>query len=217
MMSNLVYGYLDESPALSDNALFFCVDIISTSDKISRRLQNIVKRARKRTVKKKLKSLSELKFHNSDERTRAYVLKAIAEQDVKIVVVVIDKEGRKVKDTPLNYGIAVGATITQCLSVYPVLNLTLDKKFTKEGQEAEFLRIVQETVETLAPKNKSIVFNPPKDSKEDILLQLADFVVGAMQAKYNNQESHYAGIIKAKISVEKIIKWTKLKKRIVNP
>jgi hypothetical protein len=217
MKSNVVYGYLDESPALSDKVLFFCVDIISTSDKTNKRLQNIIKRARKRIVKKKLKSLSEIKFHNSDERTRTYVLKAIAEQDVKIVAVVIDKDGRKVKYTPLNYGIAVGATIAEFLSVYPVLNLTQDKKFTKEKQEVEFLKYAQETVEKLAPKNKSVIFNSPKYSKQDSLLQLADFAVGAIQAKYNNQDSHYVDIIKDKIAVEKMIKWTTLKKRIVNP
>lgn len=217
MSSDLVYGFLDESPALSDNVLFFCVDIISTSDKTNKQLQNIIKRARKRAVKKKLKSLSEIKFHDSDERTRIYVLKEIAKHNVKIVVVVIDKEGRVVKDTPLNYGIAVAATIAEMLSVYPVLNLTLDKKFTKPKQEAEFLKYAQETVEKLTPKNKSVVINPPKDSKQDSLLQLADFVAGAIQAKYNNKDSHYVEVIKDEIVVEKMIKWTELKKRIVNP
>ncbi|MBI4079332.1 MAG: DUF3800 domain-containing protein [Candidatus Levybacteria bacterium] len=217
MNSNLVYGFLDESPALSDDVLFFCVDIVSTSDKTNKQLQNIIKRARKRVVKKKLKSLSEIKFHDSDERTRIYVLKEIAKYNVKIIAVIIDKQGRVVKDTPLNYGIAVGTTIAEMLSVYPVLNLTLDKKFTKGEQEVEFLKYAQETVEKLAPKNKSVVFNPPKDSKQDSLLQLTDFVAGAIQAKYNNKDNHYVEIIQDKIVVEKMIKWTKLKKRIVNP
>ena len=189
----------------------------STSDKTNKQLQNITKRARKRIVKKKLKSLSEIKFHDSDERTRVYVLKEIAKHDLKIVAVVIDKEGRMVRDSPLNYGIAVGATIAEMLSVYPVLNLTLDKKFTKEKQETEFLKYAQETVEKLAPKNKSVVFNPPKDSKQDSLLQLVDFVAGAMQAKYNSKDIHYVDVIKDKVVVEKMIKWTMLKKRIVNP
>lgn len=213
----VAYGFLDESPALSDQELFFCIDIIATDDKTNKHLRNIIKRARKRTVKKKLKSVSEIKFHGSDERTRIYVLKEIVKQKVKIVVVVIDKEKRVIKDTPLNYGISVGAAIAESLYVYPVLNLTLDKKFTKEGQEAELLKYAQETVEKLAPKNKSVVFNPPKDSKQDSLLQLADFVAGAMQAKYNNKDVHYAEIIKGEIVVEKVVKWTRLKKRIVNP
>lgn len=217
MNKSVAYGFLDESPALSDAVLFFCVGIISTSDITNKHLRNIIKRARKRAVKKRLKSISEIKFHDSNERTRMYILKEIAKQNVKIVVVVIDKEKRVIKDTPLNYGISVGAAIAEFLSVHPVLNLTLDKKFTKESQEADLLKYAQETVEKLAPKNKSVVFNPPKDSKQDSLLQLADFVAGAMQAKYNSKDVHYAEVIKDEIVVEKVIKWTRLKKRIVNP
>lgn len=217
MRRNVVYGYLDESPSLRDEAFFFCVDILSTSDRTNKRLKNILKRARKKVLKKKLKSLSEIKFYNSDERTRTYILSEIAEYDVRVVVLVVDKEKRRVKDTPFNYGIVAGATVAEFLSVYPALNLTMDKKFTNDEQEREFLRITQETIQTLVPTGKNIFFNPPKDSKKESLLQLADFAAGAMNFKYNQHDNHYADIIKDKIVVEKVVKWTKLKKRIVNP
>lgn len=217
MDDKLVYGFLDESPNLSDSAYFFCVDIISTSEKTNKVLQNIVKRARKKTVKKQISQLSEVKFHNSDEKTRQYILAEIAKANVEIIVLVIDKEGRTVKDSPLNYGIAVGTTIAEFLSLYPTLNITMDKKFASFKEETESLKVTQEVVEELAPKNKSIVFNPPADSKKEPLLQLADFVVGAMNSKYNNKDSHYAEIIEKRVVKEKTVKWTSLKKRIVNP
>lgn len=217
MNNKLVYGFLDESPNLSDSAYFFCVDIISTSEKTNKALQKIVKKARKKTIKKQIRQLSEIKFHNSDEKTRIYVLTEIAKTNIQIIVSVIDKEGRLVKDSPLNYGIAIGATIAEFLSLYPILNITMDKKFASVKDEAESLKITQGVVEELAPKNKNIVFNPPADSKKEPLLQLADFVAGAMNSKYNNQDNHYADIIEKRIIKEKKIKWTNLKKRIVNP
>lgn len=215
MNNDVVYGFLDESPALSDNVLFFCINILSTSNRPNKQLQNIVKRARKRIVKKSLKSLREIKFHASDKKTKYYILQEIAKQDVKIIAIIVDKENRKIKDSPLNYGIIVGFTIAKQLSIYPILNITMDKKFTNSEQETEFLRVVQKTVEIFAPKNKNVVFNPPVDSKKNVLIQLADFVVGALQAKYNNQDLRYAEIIKKNIVLEKIIKWTEVKKRIV--
>lgn len=217
MDDKLVYGFLDESPNLSDSAYFFCVDIISTSERTNKALQNIIKRARRKTVKKQIRQLSEIKFHNSDEKTRKYILTEIAKVNIRIIVLVIDKEGRAIKDTPLNYGIAIGSTVAELLSLYPVLNITMDKKFSSIKEETESLKVTQEVIEELAPKNKNIVFNPPTDSKKEPLLQLADFVAGAMNSKYNNKDNHYAEIIEKRVIKEKKVKWASLKKRIVNP
>ncbi len=217
MANNLAYGFLDESPNLSDKETFFCVDIISTNEKTNKSLQTIIKRARKKILKKKLKSLYELKFHVSDDKTREYVLREIAKHDVKIVVLAVDKEGRRVEDTPENYGIVVGATVAEYLSVYPALSLTFDKKYVTRKQQEEFVKASQETIHKLAPKESQVFYNPPADSKKDNIVQLADFVAGALNVKYNQGDSHYIDIIKEKIVVEKIMKWTELKKRIVNP
>lgn len=217
MTNEPAYGFLDESPALSDSVLFFCVNIISTSDRTNKQLQKIIKKARKRIVKKKIRSLSEIKFHDSEEKIRLYVLREIAKQDVKIIAIAVDKEGRKVNDTPQNYGAVVGIAIAEFLSFYPALNITLDKKFTKDEQVAEFLRVAQNTVQLLSPLNTSVVFNPPVDSKSESLIQLADFVAGALQTKYNQRDGHYFEVIATKIVRVKVIKWTELKKRIVKP
>ena len=118
MNSNLVYGFLDESPSLNDKTFFFCVDILSTSDRINKKLRNILKKTRKRIIKKKLKSVPELKFHTSDEKTRVFVLSQIAQHDVKIVVLVVDKEGRRVEDNPSNYGMVIGTTLVNTFLLY---------------------------------------------------------------------------------------------------
>lgn len=218
MPQGLSYGFLDESPSLSDNTLFFCVDIVSTSDKTNKKLQNIIKRARKKIVKKSLKSTKELKFHTSDEKTRVYVLSQIAKEDVTIVAIAVDKEGRRVKDTPKNYGTIVGAAIAETATLFPALNLTVDKKFPS-AQEREFIFEAQRAAQLLAKKKTglNLSLNAPVDSETESRVQLADFVAGALNVKYNSGDDHYVEIVKSKIKIEKVLKWTEIKKRIVNP
>lgn len=217
MDNQITYGFLDESPSLSDSQLFFCVDIISTAEKTNERLQNIIKRARKKMKNKKLKSLSEIKFNNSEESIRVFVLSEIAKADIEIVAVAIDKEKRRIKDTPQNYGIVVGAAVAEAAILHPLLNLTVDKKFTSQKQEKEFIIEAQQATQILSKGSINVSFNPPTDSKKESNLQLADFVAGALNFKYNNKDDHYVEIVKDKIKVEKVLLWTEIKKRIVNP
>lgn len=212
----LAYGFLDESPSLHDKAFFFCVDIISTSEETNKKLQRIPKRARERIVRKKLKSLGEIKFNNSNEKTRLFVLSEIAKQNIDIVILVINKQKRRVKDTPVNYGIVVGAIVAEFLTIHPALSLTIDKKYTNKKQQEKFQKASQEVINKLAPKG-TVFFNPPVDSAGESIVQLADFVAGAFNFKYNREDTHYAEIIKERVKREKVVRWTELKKRIVNP
>jgi len=216
-MKKLAYGFLDESPNLSDKNLYFCVDIISTSEETKRKLQKIIKKARRKVVKKKSKPIPEIKFYNSSKKIRTFILSELIKHDVEIIVVIIDKKGRRVKDTPENYGIVVGATIAEYLSTYSSLNLTVDKKFTNSQQQKDFLHSAQKTIDKLYKGKSSIFFNPPVDSQKDNIVKLADFVAGAFNAKYNKKDDSYVEIIKDKVKIEKKKSWTVLKKRIVKP
>lgn len=218
MGKNLVYGFLDESPSLSDNAFFFCVDIVASDVRTNSQLRKIIKNARRKIVKKKLKQLSELKFYNSDDKTRFYILSQIAKFSVEIIVIILDKERRRISDTPENYGIVVGVAVSELLKFHDSLSLTIDKKFTNPKFQNDFFQHCQKTINILmSSKNKSVFFNPPVDSRRDSNVQLADFVAGAFNAKYNKNELKYYEIIKNKIKIKKLVKWTEIKKRIMNP
>lgn len=217
MPSSLVYGFLDESSSLPSKDLFFCVDIVVSDEKVSKLLSDILTRARKRIIKKKLKTLTEIKFYHSDERTRSYILSQIATTDVEIVVLIVDKKGRKVADTPENYGIVVGVAIAEVLKLHPRLELTVDKKFTNPDQQENFIRESEKTAIKLTQKGMSLIFNTPADSKRNRQVQLADFVAGAFNSKYNKNDNHYFEIIKEKIKTEKVVNWSDIKKRMVKP
>lgn len=134
-----------------------------------------------------------------------------------IVAVVVDKEGRRVKDTPQNYGLVVVAAVAEFLSIHSNLSLTVDKRYTNPNQQEQFQEAVQQAISKLAVKGTNVFFNSPVDSTKESLIQMADFVAGAFNFKYNRHDKSYVEIIKKKVKVEKVIKWNALKKRIVNP
>ena len=166
MEKQIVSGFLDESPSLHDKAYFFCVDILTTTEEIKNNLRKIIKNARQKIVKKKLKSLTEIKFNNSDEKTRIYVLKEIAKWKVDIIVYVIDKENRRVDDTPENYGIVVGGAITESLRLGSAIKLTADKKYTSFKQQNEFLTAAQNTISRLFPTGANVFFNSLSNNRQ---------------------------------------------------
>ncbi len=167
---NPVFGFLDESSSLDNDSKFFCVAIVASNKNVFKNLQRIIKRARK-------KNFSELKFNNSDEKTRNRVLTGLSQQDVLY--------------NALNYGIVIGSAAVQLLKLHPVASLTVDKHFTKPAQENEFKETVLATVAKLAPSNSKLLLNESADSQTEIGIQIADFVAGAANAFYNGKNVSY--------------------------
>ena len=104
----LYYAYFDDSPTLAGPENHLAVAAVITLKATDKKLARIPKRVRQRIVDKKLRQLPELKFYNSDEKTRTKMLRMLADEQVEIFALVIDKEGRRVSDSPLNNGIVLG-------------------------------------------------------------------------------------------------------------
>ncbi|MBI3559279.1 DUF3800 domain-containing protein [Candidatus Gottesmanbacteria bacterium] len=203
-----VFGFLDESSTLDRDSKFFCVAIVASNNQIFKNLQKIIKHVRK-------KNLSELKFNNSDEKTRKRVLTELNGQDVLFLILAVDKQGRKVKNNPLNYGIVVGSAAAQLLELHPTASLTVDRHFTNSIQENEFKETVLKTVTKLAPSSSKLFLNETVDSQTEIGIQMADFVAGAVNACYNNEDISYLEIIRTKIEKETCERWTEIKRRAI--
>lgn len=216
MKTNFVYGFLDESPGITDANYFFCVDIVIDTEKANKKLAKILQLARNKAGKKS-KDTSELKFNNTDEKTRIFILSEIAKTNLGIVVLILDKDGRKVEDNPLNYGVAVGTAITESLSIYPNLVLTVDKKYKNGKDFQEFEKIVKNILDKLSPQNSKVFLETPMESKNSPGIQIADFVAGSFNSKYNRDNNHYVEILRGNIKKEVIAKWAETKKRVVRP
>ena len=205
----MVYGYLDESPSLHDQAFFFSITILVDKVPLNKTLTRIIKRAREKFPKKERRNFPELKFSNSSPKIRNFILQSIAKQAVKVVAMVVETNSRRVADIPENYGLVVGWSLVEAVELHPGITLTLDKKYIKKGD-----------IEAMEGAATKVVFsNSPKvimkiiegDSQENPMLQLADFVAGAFNYKYNRKDDSYWKIIEKIIEVEKVAKWTSLK------
>lgn len=205
------HAFLDESPALPDKDNFFLISLLATETSRLTSLRRLPKRVRNRLMGKKLRQVRELKFYHSDDRVRRGMLERIARGDVQVVVYVVDKEGRQVEDTPLNYGMVVGsAAATYLNEVHPQLRLTVDKKYTSPGGRKAFDGIVERLVAAQAPEG-TFTLTAHAESHGGSLIQLADFVAGAAHHKYNRGDPSYFDLIEEKVVLERTVSWTAIK------
>ncbi len=61
--------------------------------------------------KRRKEHLSEVKFSLTGDTTKLFVLKELSRQKVKIYSLVIDKGGRKIQDSPINYSLLIGKVL----------------------------------------------------------------------------------------------------------
>jgi hypothetical protein len=193
------YAYLDESGALPDGPGYFVVAILLTH--YPRSLQKII-----RTAREKMKSsqpghrqTQELKFHNASDPTKRRILAGLCNREVEIYLLALEL-GSGVPDTPENYAEAVWRILEDCLERYPDLDLTVDLHFTAPAKRQTFDRRI------VARAGRSIAITH-KDSQQDTILQLADFVAGATYQKYARGNAVYWESLASCIATEKVIKW----------
>lgn len=210
MKDDLTYGFLDESPNLTDKASFFSVVIVLTTDQNEKNYQSIFKRIRKSELKGKKKDIPELKFAHSTDRVRTKTLQAISKRSVKVSAFIIDKTNRRVPDTPENYGIVVGFAVSEALKKYPIIVLTVDKKYTKPKDQEEVEKTTLKVVSKVS-KRGVLQFKEHADSKSNSLLQMADFIAGAISYKYNFKDDTFSKIIENLIEQEELESWPDIK------
>lgn len=206
----LYYAYSDDSPTLAGQENRLAVAAVVTLKAGDKTLARIPKRARQRIVDKKLRQLPELKFYNSDEKTRVRMLRMIASTSVEIFTLVVDKEGRRVSDSPLNNGVVLGNAAAAVLKEKGKVSWTPDRKFVNPDDTAQYLDTAVKVAASKAPSG-FLVMKEPADSRREILIQLADFVVGAISYKYNWEDDHYYQIIKERVVLEELVRWGEIK------
>lgn len=209
-MDEITYGFLDESPNLANKSSYFSVVIVLTTDQNEKNYQSIFKKIRKNELKGKKKDVPELKFAYSTDRVRTKVLQAISKRAIQISAFVINKACRRIPDTPENYGVVVGFAVSEALKKYPVIVLTVDKKYTKPQDQEEVEKTTLKVVGKVSQKGV-LQFKEHADSKNNSILQMADFIAGAISYKYNFKNDTYSKIIEDLIEQEKLDSWPEIK------
>lgn len=203
--------YLDESGNLADELPYTIVATLGGDRTTRKKISRVPKKVRQRIMDKKLSQVPELKFHDSTETIRKRFLSYLPKYDPAIYVLSLDKEGRRVEDSPGNYGIVIGELLRRATGSLgrDRIDLTLDKKYTKP-QDREKLEEVLDW--TLAPEEVEISVSHLEGEQEN-LLQVADFVAGAFLQRYAFEEDKYYEIFSGSVVLEATVKWTELKSR----
>lgn len=114
------YAFVDESGNLSDaHDRFFIVAAIGTTE--PRSLKRVVDKIRNwlRNRGKRYHNVDELKFHRAEDETRTKLLQMLAQCDVEIRLLIVDKGSTSIGDTPQNYARAVWALLKDILAEHP--------------------------------------------------------------------------------------------------
>ncbi len=171
-------------------------------------LEKIVSDARNRipqTGKRRKEKYFEIKFSNTGDKTRAYVLEKISYKDVSYYVLIIEKEGRKIPDTPATYCVLL-SNLIRLVQEKSLEHIIIDKHFTNKNQIEEFN-------EALLKATKRDLFIEHIDSNDNPVVAFPDFIAGAIRLFITKKEQRFYNLIKQKIAKVEQTTWKQIKKR----
>ena len=197
------YSFLDDSGGADpfSGSHFLVVAVLTTN--VPRPIALHVKRARKSLGRKARPD--EMKAAVLEERVIERLLRSIADEDVEIVAVIVDKRAilRPPDDPEDIYREAVTRAIAHCVKRWPRIELFLDKRYTKESLRYELERVIREGIAGLP---QEVVLIRQEDSRNRKGLQAVDHVAWAIFQKYEAGDDRFYSIIRDKIVVEEMVR-----------
>lgn len=194
-------AYLDESGTVTPfrgTECFLVIAVVAGSERAMRACALHVNRLRRRA---RLSPGRELKATLATPEQVLRLLTAIAEEDIAIVAVVLDKRGvRRAPDDPEDwYREAVALACWHCANRWPSLSITLDKRYTKPALRQ---RLAASIRAELAPLGCQDIRLQQRDSQSSPGLQVADFCAWTIARKYELGDEEYYQRIRGRIVVE---------------
>ncbi len=197
--------FIDESgtlPDKSDRYIILAALVADNPDRLDKILPKFRRKTPTKGPRKKEKQVKEFKFHYVGDITKEKVLKEIASLNIKIYLLVVDKIGRKIPDTPENYGKLIKRLILVLIKKEHPKQVYFDKHFSSKSDTEKF--------ETLLNLISQQIQFKQVDSLADPRIDLADFIAGAALRKYRANDNTFYNIILSKVIWEKVESWNKL-------
>lgn len=146
----------------------------------------------------------ELKASAQSQSVTERLLRAIAEEDIGIVAVIVDKRAilRPPKDAEDIYREAVTKTIAHCVHLWPRTELFLDRRYTNKELQHRLERIIREGIST---QHSEVVLIHQEDSRRNKGIQAADHIAWAIFQKYEVSNEQFYQILHPKIIAEEVI------------
>lgn len=196
------YGYLDESGDIVpfSGSRYLVVVVLVARD--PRPVELHIKRARQGLGRKA--RADELKAADLETSITERLLKALVEEDIEIVAVVVNKRAilRPPQDAEDIYREAVTHAVRHCVERHPRLELWLDKRYTKSALRDRLEKTLREGIVDLT---RQVVLVHQEDSRKQKGLQAADHVAWALYQKYERQDDAFYQILKGKVVAEEIV------------
>jgi hypothetical protein len=204
----MAQAFVDESGRFVDpNDTVVVIAVVGLAEPI--RLRRLIAQVRRSLPKKakyrKERRLSEIKFQNVSQSTRVKLLRELASENVKIAVLVVEKGGKSIEDTPTNYARLLREILPKCVKAIPDLDaIVLDHHFHSRAEE-EFTALLR----TFLPHSVRIQH---ADSLQDSRVDLADFVAGAVNQYERLRDSTYIELVRSRIILYESRHWKEIKK-----
>lgn len=196
--------FIDESGTLPDPKDKVIVVAAVGTDKT----QNLLKLIRK-TRKIGLVKSGELKFYTAGKKTKIRFFEALAKEDLAIFVLVVDKLGRKITDSPENFAALCWLLLKEVLEFYNgVPKVVFDRHFFRKIDQEEFDGLLKGLLD------RKMIFDHV-DSQENKVVNMADMVAGAVLAFENGKDREFFNQAEKKIVSWKKFSWTEVKRRFL--
>ena len=197
--------FIDESGTLpdpKDKVIVLAAVSTENINKIDTLIKQIKKRGRYRKI------TGELKFYTAGEKTKTLFFKRITELEFAIFILVVEKKGRKIKDTPQHFAILCWLLLNDVFSFYSkVETIFLDRHFSRDEDVLKFNQILHKLlVKTLRVLHV--------DSKKDRRINISDMIAGAVLAKESGKDNRYYELIKRKVVSYKKLNWIEVKRKL---
>lgn len=196
------YGYLDEAGGADPYSGSRYLVVAAFATPTVRPVELHVKRAHQalgRAVQ-----ADELKASAQNQRVNERLLQSLAEEDISIVAVIVDKRAilRPRKDSEDIYREAVTRTIAHCVSFWPRIELFLDQRYTNKELRHRLERIIREGI---AAQHPDVVLIHQEDSRSNKGIQAADHIAWAIFQKYEVANEQFYQILRPRIVAEQVI------------
>lgn len=203
--------FIDESGTLPDPKDKFIV-ISGVGIKKIKEAENIISRTLTSLHRRKIE-VQEIKFYHAGQKTKRQFLSGIVSTNFEMFILVVDKKGRKIADSPENYALLVADLINEINLWYKSeeIDLVIDRHFYRRIDQERFQQILKKKV------NKDLKYQMKQvDSKQNPLVNVADMTAGAVLWKYSGKDLEFYNLIKENIIIEKIISWPEIKRKSIN-
>lgn len=196
--------YIDEAGTLpdpKDKIIVVSAVILKNKEQIDMLL---TKMRKKKDIRKKT---GELKFYTSGDKTKMAFFEAFSEEEITVFVLIVEKMGRKIPDTPEHFALLCWILLTDVLTLCPITDLIFDRHFFKKGDIIKFNKILTNQFD--------IEFDITHvDSKSHKRVNVADMVAGALLAKETGKDERFYPMIEKRIINYKKLNWAEAKRRL---